>query len=257
MGLISAVTLRSTPIPESEGLMTAPSHRPATVVLRSLGQQMLLQVQQPLGEMATAIGTGVSRASISQWRTGTFRPDDRRRRVLERVYGIPFDAWGAAPVPAAELPPIARSSAPTPPAPEANPLISFTAPSNPPHESAAAKLAPAPPEPDPEPEALQGPAPSVLDDYDALLNVLRRQLQQPTLTPRERAQLTDAMTRAVTQKAKVEREKAMLEDATIRNHPKWKAMKQLLVEALLPYPEAARAVEAAVLRALGEETDDG
>jgi len=95
---------------------------------------------------------------------------------------------------------------------------------------------------------------SAMRDYDRLIKLLRKQLR-PTakLTPRERAQLTDAFSRALAQKTRLERDREMLEDRTIREHPKWQRLKSAIIEALLPFPAAARAVEVVVLRLLGEE----
>jgi transcriptional regulator with XRE-family HTH domain len=103
-------------------------------------------------------------------------------------------------------------------------------------------------------EELEGTA-SALRDYERLIKLLRTQLKNGKLTPRERAQLTDAFSRALTQKTRLERDREMLEDRTIRDHPKWQRLKKAIIEALLPHPAAARDVEAAVQRILGEDGD--
>ena len=98
-----------------------------------------------------------------------------------------------------------------------------------------------------------GPEPTVMDDVNDLLRYLRAERQRPDLTARERLQLTEAFSKAVTRKAKLEREREMLEDRTVRHHPKWRALKAALIEALERHPAAARDVEAAIERVIGAE----
>lgn len=174
---------------------------------------MLLEVPGSLAQIGKAVGA--TKQSIAQWRDGLYVPDDRYRRALASHFGIPFSAWGAG-------------------EPEGD-------------------------EPDDEleldtadDEDLDGTA-SALRDYERLIKLLRTQLGKGKLTPRERAQLTDAFSRALTQKTKLERDREMLEDRTIREHPKWQRLKKAIIEALLPHPAAARDVEAVVQRLLGEE----
>ena len=45
----------------------------------------------PLNEIATECG--VSKALVSNWRTGKLKPQPPERAVLERVYGIPSHEW--------------------------------------------------------------------------------------------------------------------------------------------------------------------
>jgi hypothetical protein len=75
------------------------------------------------------------------------------------------------------------------------------------------------------------------------------------LLGRERVQLGDAFARALTQKERLERAREMLEARTIKEHPEWQRLKRLVIAALLPFPQASKAVEAAILRVLGEEND--
>ena len=96
--------------------------------------------------------------------------------------------------------------------------------------------------------------PSALDDVNRLLALLRTQLNRTDLIGRERVQLGDSFSRALAQKERLERARETLENRVVREHPAWKRLKGLVIDALLPFPEAAQAVEAAILRALGEET---
>lgn len=101
--------------------------------------------------------------------------------------------------------------------------------------------------------------PSVMDDCVRLLRSLRKQLGREDLTPRERVQLTEAFSRAVSQKARLERERELLEDRVIREHPKWRRLKAAMLEVLSKHPAAARDFEAVMVRLLDEEEaeDDG
>lgn len=58
---------------------------------RTGGQELLRSVSAPLNEIATECG--VSKALVSNWRTGKLKPQPPERAVLERVYGIPSHEW--------------------------------------------------------------------------------------------------------------------------------------------------------------------
>jgi hypothetical protein len=83
---------------------------------------------------------------------------------------------------------------------------------------------------------------------EQLLRRLRSAQVQSDLLPGDRVKLATAEQRAWGQLVKMNKESEMSEDRIIRNHPKWRAIKQIFANALLPYPEAARAV----LKALRE-----
>ena len=102
------------------------------------------------------------------------------------------------------------------------------------------------------PSPADGGEPSALEDCGRLLALLRSQLNRPDLLGRERVQLGDAFARALAQKERLERAREMLEARTIREHPEWQRLKRLMIAALLPFPEASRAVEAALVKVLGD-----
>jgi hypothetical protein len=160
---------------------------------------------------------GATRQAVLLWRQGARLPGPQWRRSIHERFGIPPEAWGRTPLAPGET---------------LQPLRFDDGPGD-------------------------GPEPSALDDVARLLRLLRRQLDQPGLLARERAQYADAFARALAQKERIERERAMLEDRTIREHPKWKRLRTAIIDALIPHPEAARDVEAAIARVLGQEdTDD-
>lgn len=98
-----------------------------------------------------------------------------------------------------------------------------------------------------------GTEPNALDDCNRLLALLRSQLNRDNLIGRERIQLGDAFSRALAQKERLERAREMLETRTIRDHAEWKRLKRVIIAALLPFPEASKAVEAAILDVLGDD----
>jgi transcriptional regulator with XRE-family HTH domain len=157
---------------------------------------------------------GITRAAVSLWRNGARVPEETHRRKLYARYSIPPASWDRVP---GDMPPSSS-------------------------EPAAAWF----------PDA--GDAASPLDDCNRLLALLRSQLNRTDLIGRERVQLGDAFSRALAQKERLERARETLEARTIREHPEWRRMKRLMIKALIPYPEAAQAVEAAILAVLGDET---
>jgi transcriptional regulator with XRE-family HTH domain len=171
-------------------------------------------------QIATAIG--VTKAAATSWRSGTRIPEASHRRRLCARYAIPAESWD-------------RVTGNAPPVPPPTPT------SEPAGATAPAWF----------PDA--GEAASPLDDCNRLLALLRSQLNRPDLIGRERVQLGDAFSRALAQKERLERARETLEARTIREHPEWKRMKRLLIKALIPYPEAAQAVEAAILSVLGAD----
>jgi transcriptional regulator with XRE-family HTH domain len=221
---IEAVALAPAPAPDNAtppALTAVDLYEPARIA-RTHGQELLLAVPDTMQQIATAIG--VTKAAATSWRSGTRIPEASHRRRLCARYAIPAESWDRATVGAPPLPP----PPPTPPSSS---------------EPAAAAWFPD-----------AGDAASPLDDCNRLLALLRSQLNRTDLIGRERVQLGDAFSRALAQKERLERARETLEARTIREHPEWRRMKQLIIKALLPHPEAAQAVEAAILSVLGAES---
>jgi hypothetical protein len=91
------------------------------------------------------------------------------------------------------------------------------------------------------------------DQLDHLLKEYRKQLKRGDLSSRERVQYIEGLSRTIFQKAKLEKERELLEDRVIREHPKWRRLKRAIIDSLLPHPAAARAVEEAITRLIGED----
>lgn len=190
-------------------------------VARTHGQALLLDVPDTMQQIATACG--VTKAAAISWRSGARIPEASHRRRLFARYAIPAESWDRVTLGAPPLPP------PTP----------------------ASTTTSEPAGPAWFPDA--GEAASPLDDCNRLLALLRSQLNRGDLIGRERVQLGDAFSRALAQKERLERARETLEARTIREHPEWRRLKRLVIKALIPYPEAAQAVEAAILTVLGTE----
>jgi len=188
------------------------------------GARLLCAVRGAVQLIADSIGA--SKQAVSTWRTGVRVPDEQWRRQLHAVHAIPLDAW--------DRPPHSTSG-----------NTSDTGTTDP------GRTDPAPWFP------ISGPGaePSALEDCTRLLALLRSQLNRPDLLGRERVQLGDAFARALTQKERLERAREMIEPRTIREHVEWQRLKRLIIAALLPHPAASKAVEAAILRVLGDEAD--
>jgi hypothetical protein len=170
---------------------------------------------------------GASKQAVSTWRTGVRVPDEMYRRQLQAVHAIPTGAW--------DLPPHSEAQN---------------------EKSNGGTTDPGSGPPTPWfPIAGTGAEPSALEDCTRLLALLRSQLNRHDLLGRERVQLGDAFARALTQKERLERAREMIEPRTIKEHVEWRRLKRLIIDALLPHPAASKAVEAAILRVLGEDAD--
>ncbi|HYG66583.1 MAG TPA: hypothetical protein VD838_02955 [Anaeromyxobacteraceae bacterium] len=206
------------------------------------GQRLLCTVPGRLADLSAAVGVGMP--TICQWRRADRVPGTEHRRRLFDAFGIPVEAWDSLPIGAAVFP--------TEDEPEDEPEDDAEADDLEDEDE---------PEPVPEPRRRRNRAAdeppdetrSALDDYNVLLGQLRKQLAKSNLPSRERIQVTDAMTRALAHKERLERSREMIEARTIKEHPKWRELKAAIIGALLEHPAAARDVEAAITRVLGDE----
>jgi hypothetical protein len=98
----------------------------------------------------------------------------------------------------------------------------------------------------PEPVAAPSAKPSTMADVDALIAFLRTELESPTILARERVKLSGSMTSALALRHRLEREQELSEDRIVREHPAWKRVHAAILDAVRPYPEAARAVAKAL-----------
>lgn len=92
------------------------------------------------------------------------------------------------------------------------------------------------------------PLPSTLDSCLRLLQTIQRDSMTAGLLPAERVKLVDAEARILKLRADLEQRAELSEDRYVRDHPAWHRCKKTIASALLPFPEAARAVADALER---------
>lgn len=227
--------------------------RRVTPIVRSEGQRQLLELEQSTAELGRALN--VSGGLVSDWRNGRKAPGSEMKQRLRNVYGILPVAWsvragvpmpGAVQVVQAPLEVLPAVAPPPPPTPEP---VSPT-----PRKRRAPKrvVMPEPPASTEEPQVtletavVRGGTPSSLEDCLALLAVLRRDRGQVGLSPADRVRLTDAETRLLALRARLESAAELAEDRYVYQHPGWQKLKRAIVGALEPFPEAAQAVLIAI-----------
>lgn len=199
---------------------------PVDTALRSEGQRLLLCAPYTLGQIASALG--VSKQVVSYWRTGKQAPGLQARMRLQGALGIASDTWGQE-ARADEVRPL-----PAPPelTPAATPLW---APARPMAALPSSVVLP----------VASGPS-TTMEGVEALLVVVREARGRDGLLAAERVKLADAETRLLALRHRMERETELVEDRIVRLHPKWNQIKVAIAAAVVRWPEAARAVAAAL-----------
>lgn len=217
--------------------------------VQTYGQQLLLGLRVPVGEIAAACGA--SRPLVSQWRQGQRFPGQRFQQLLAERYGIPVSAWTQLP----QQPSGAPAPPAAPPAPEhpssqvpstlATTSTSTTQADEQPDASSASYT----------PVVMPKNA-SSLAHVDTMIEAVVQRMNDPRISTREHAAILDQWRKLMSMRIQAEARAALMEDATVRHHPKWRKLRDLIIDALLPYPDAARAVESAIQRAIGDESAD-
>ena len=253
---MAAPAPRAVPVPTpAEGQSGVHVFAPRVVL--NEGQRQLCKIPQSMGAIARALK--VTRPAVSMWLQGERTPSTDYRRRIHKVLGIEPATWDAEPQGGIQAGEPSRNidSDTELPTWEPDDVEDEPEPLEPDDADENAGFD----EPEPVPEPRRRPAEdepsddarSVLDDYDALLSQLRKQLSRQNLPSRERIQISDAFSRALAHKERLERSREMIEARTIKDHPKWKELKAAIIGALLEHPAAARDVEVAITRVLGEE----
>jgi hypothetical protein len=96
---------------------------------------------------------------------------------------------------------------------------------------------------EPTPQATSA-SPSTIEDVERLLGSIRSQLARDGLQSSEHVKLTATMTSLLSLKHRLQKDGESQEDGIVRQHPMWRRIRAVLVDALLPFPEAAQAVAA-------------
>lgn len=174
----------------------------ASFTVRTEGQRRLLEIVDSLAVIAEKCGVG--KTVVSYWRSGAKLPGPSPRRSLSDVYGIDPSDWEREPA-------LARS------------------------ESQAARSTP-------EPSAPRIGKPTTLEEVEDQLRMLRDLQYDDGLVPSERVRLADSVGKLLAIKARLERDQELLEDRVIREHPFWRRIKEAILDATKPFPDAARAI---------------
>jgi len=179
--------------------------------LRSEGQSLLWRVRGSIDDIARATGAG--RQSVHNWRSGALVPSPRWRARLEEMYAIPVRAWVLTP--------------------------SATGPAN------EVEKPEVPPDP---PAAPATPPPGTLEGALALHARVCAAAAVPGLTAAERVKLSDTEAKVLALRHRLEREAQMVEARIIREHPRWRAVRQAIATAIAGCPRCTKLVADALMR---------
>lgn len=91
------------------------------------------------------------------------------------------------------------------------------------------------------------PPVTTLDEVNARLVALRELENTEGLTPAELLKLADTEGKLLSIKLRIERDEELREDRIVRS-PWWARVKAAILDALDPFPEAARALEERLVR---------
>lgn len=190
------------------------------------GQRLLRQLDHTGGEVGARVGA--TRQTVHCWRSGTKMPARQMRETLECEFGIPAAAWERAPVDRPARPSTTR---------QARKDYAYIAPAlNPPSPSTTAR-------------AQHRERPSTLDEVTQLLEELDEDASADGIMPSELARIRDTKTKALALKARIEAADALFEAQAILKHPSWRRIRGAMLDALRPFPDAARAVAEALQEA--------
>jgi len=227
---------------------------------RSEGQRLLLESPKSLSQIATAVG--VSKQVVGYWKQGRQTPGLPLRYKLQALLNIPAGAWSVGPtgdrgtlVPGLE--PVRGKPPPTTAAdpPGSGPYTTV--------RSEAPALPPPPPAPvgpavRPGGKGSRGPGkgkaaaeadastPTTMEGVEKLLRTIRAAQEHAGLLPAEQVKLADSETKLLSLRHRLEKESELAEDRIVRQHPKWIRIRTRLAEVLVKWPDAARAVAAAL-----------
>lgn len=183
---------------------------PAPKRIRTEGQRLLLNMRGSLAELAAALGDGVSRQSVLDWRNGESMPGYASRARMETALQIPVETWAQRPHPEYEIPDM--------------PYAPPDAPDEPPAGGTS------------------------LQDCMRLLATVRAETTRQGLLPSERIKLVDAEAKLLKLRVELESHAELSEDRYVREHPAWLRARNAIADALRPHPAAATAVAEALER---------
>jgi transcriptional regulator with XRE-family HTH domain len=248
----------------------------------SEGQRLLLCIPLSLSQIGRSVG--LSKQIVSEWRYGRRVPSVGARLRLQTAFGIDADAWTQEPTGPAPDPPLRASSTGPKVAtgPELSRAVVATQPNGsessgppyPPHPSSAAAAAatglprlpagslaasfastvgqvdPSYPTPLPTAKTVKpAPAsssPSTMEGVETLLRTIREHRKKAGLLAAEQVKLADAETRLLSLRHRLEKEVELSDERIVKGHPMWVRIKSTIATTLVRWPDAARAVAAAL-----------
>ncbi len=170
--------------------------------VRTEGQRRLLEVEESDLEISAQLGT--KKAIVGHWRRGRRLPGVGNRRKLELLYDIPLRAWDV-----------------TPGTEATETVTEITTPAAIPRNHSAN---------------------DTLTMVLVQIEAIETDLRNAKLTDASKSKLRDTLTKLLSLRAKLEQNRELLEDHVVREHPEWLRLKARMLEALKPYPDAAKAV---------------
>lgn len=179
------------------------------------GQRRLAELDAKASEIAAVCR--VSRPAVSQWKAGKKVPAPAARELLEKRYGIPRITWERPAGWAADAPVTPRAVAPSDGNRTPRPVT----------DSASS-------------------TPTTLEEVLARIEELATLAQNEDLTPSERLKLEDTRVKYYTLAHRIIRDRELSEEKIVRRHPLFERVARTILVALRPWPDAMRAVAAAL-----------
>lgn len=185
--------------------------------IKTEGQRLFCEVSGT--ERGLALKVGCGKSLIGYWRRGQRMPSDEQKHKLELLFGIPQRAWDVPPGTKLDEPVVGKKE---------SKVESKT-------ESKAESTL-----------SSQVSKSDTLSITKAQIDEIVESLNDNNLTNTARSKLRDTLTKLLALQGRLERDQELREDRYVREHPRWLALKKRIVSALEPYPQAAKAVLAAI-----------
>jgi len=166
------------------------------------GRRLLRELEGSNAGIAEKLGC--SKALVGHWRLGTRLPSDAHKEKMELLFGIPRRSW--------DVKPNAKLHTSTP-----STVVLTRATSE------------------------EG-GDDTMRITTGQINTILMTLKGDELTDSAAAKMRDTLQKLLALRARMERDRDLLEDKVVREHPEWVRIKAVIVAALKPYPEAAKAI---------------
>lgn len=203
----------------------------AEIKIRTIGQRDLCASGATLREVSASVGVGTSTAK--RWRDGTMVPNDDQARTLENEFQINANGWLQM-ADAGETFQARGRGRPTSKAKSARVEALQERAHEPAFEPPILNELGYPPPP--------AASATILEQLGYSLTCIRIDLHAGNLTTTTRSKLRSDESRTLALIAKMRREEELREDHYVKNHPAFLAHCEVILRALRPFPDAAKAV---------------